>query len=513
MRTRSRRALSIGFTAGAAALPLALAAPAVGQFEPEWSARFTSAPDIVGDEAASVVTDAEGNVYVTGSTHTWSQINLANIVTIRYSPDGVQQWLVEYDGPSGNQDLGRGITLDAAGDLIVIGRSEGDFVVLKYDRTDGSLIWERRHDTGGTSQPNALTTDADGNIYVTGQSWASDQNDFYTVKMNSAGAVQWTARYNGPGAFLFAHDVANDIALDAGGDVVVTGSSNAPGSASEDYLTIKYRGADGQQLWLQRYSGAGANDVGNAVAIDGDGDVYVTGGSFQGFWKYVTIKYRGSDGGQLWLAVDSPELCNIATEIALGSDGEVYVSGRADPDCDESNFNENIATVKHRAADGAVVWTDSFGSPAVGAFDVPYDLILDAADNVYVTGENSGLLVLLHYDPATGDRLHVDTVDSGVNEIALGRALALDPAQDVIVTGMARNFNTENRDYFTLKYPAQASGTVADLDGDGVVGVNDFLELLAAWGPCGDCGQCPADLDGDCQVGVNDFLILLGQWG
>jgi hypothetical protein len=52
-----------------------------------------------------------------------------------------------------------------------------------------------------------------------------------------------------------------------------------------------------------------------------------------------------------------------------------------------------------------------------------------------------------------------------------------------------------------------------DIDGDGSVGVTDFLELLAVWGACFDCGDCPADLDGDCNVGVTDFLTLLGDWG
>ena len=52
----------------------------------------------------------------------------------------------------------------------------------------------------------------------------------------------------------------------------------------------------------------------------------------------------------------------------------------------------------------------------------------------------------------------------------------------------------------------------ADLDGDGIVGITDFLWLLGAWGPCDDCDQCPADLDNDCAVGINDFLILLGNW-
>ena len=52
-----------------------------------------------------------------------------------------------------------------------------------------------------------------------------------------------------------------------------------------------------------------------------------------------------------------------------------------------------------------------------------------------------------------------------------------------------------------------------DLDGDGVVGITDFLWLLGAWGPCDECGHCPADLDGDCTVGIVDFLTLLANWG
>jgi len=53
----------------------------------------------------------------------------------------------------------------------------------------------------------------------------------------------------------------------------------------------------------------------------------------------------------------------------------------------------------------------------------------------------------------------------------------------------------------------------ADLDADGVVGVLDFLDLLAAWGPCPAPPQaCLADLDGDGVVGVLDFLDLLASW-
>ena len=53
-----------------------------------------------------------------------------------------------------------------------------------------------------------------------------------------------------------------------------------------------------------------------------------------------------------------------------------------------------------------------------------------------------------------------------------------------------------------------------DLDGDGIVGITDFLILLAEWGPCADpCPPaCLGDLDGSCSVDVNDFLILLANW-
>ncbi len=59
-------------------------------------------------------------------------------------------------------------------------------------------------------------------------------------------------------------------------------------------------------------------------------------------------------------------------------------------------------------------------------------------------------------------------------------------------------------------------GLPSDLDGDGIVGIMDFLALLAAWGSCSDYGTppaCAADFDGDCSVGILDLLILLGNWG
>jgi len=52
---------------------------------------------------------------------------------------------------------------------------------------------------------------------------------------------------------------------------------------------------------------------------------------------------------------------------------------------------------------------------------------------------------------------------------------------------------------------------LGDIDGDGAVGIVDFLAVLAAWGRCVD-GCCLEDLDLDNEVGIADFLLLLGNW-
>jgi len=53
----------------------------------------------------------------------------------------------------------------------------------------------------------------------------------------------------------------------------------------------------------------------------------------------------------------------------------------------------------------------------------------------------------------------------------------------------------------------------ADLDHNGLTGIEDMLVLLGIFGPCADCMNCAGDLDSDCEIGVTDLLALFAAWG
>src|SRR5688572_7222432 len=143
-----------------------------------------------------------------------------------------------------------------------------------------SQEWIRKYNGPGAGEDAGvkIAVDAAGNIYVTGYSTGSGSgHDYTTIKYNSSGVQQWSARYNGPGNAL---DEASDIAVDAGGNVYVTGRSAAGANEyTYDYATIKYS-PSGAELWVARYNGpVGQQDEATSITLDDEGNVYVTGQS------------------------------------------------------------------------------------------------------------------------------------------------------------------------------------------------------------------------------------------
>jgi len=218
-----------------------------------------------------------------------------------------------------------------------------------------------------------------------------------------------------------------------------------------------------------------------------------------------------------------PDVCDIAGGTSVDCD----VNGVPDecegfPEC-SNDFCEGATPLCPGAVSGSTAVAGNDGSASCGSSGSSPDVwyVYTAAASGVATINTCGS----QYDTVLS--VHTGCPGTPANEIACNddddNCANFDSAVTVnVVAGetylvRVSGFNGEAGGFLlNLSGPScDPDGLVTgDLDGDGSVGVNDFLAMLAAWGPCpAPPADCLADLDGDGQVGVTDFLILLANWG
>jgi hypothetical protein len=157
-----------------------------------------------------------------------------------------------------------------------------------------------------------------------------------TIKLNTNDLCLWTNFYLGPPVWE-GSGAATAIAVDHANSVYTTGYVSEP-NAADDYIvtnlvTIKYDN-NGNQIWLQQYTPPGNGAVGNAIAVDNSGNVYVTGyeNTEAGGTEMILIKYspivvqRRADGtvllqaqGSAGESFDVQASTNLQTWLDLGN--------------------------------------------------------------------------------------------------------------------------------------------------------------------------------------------------
>jgi uncharacterized delta-60 repeat protein len=428
-----------------------------------WTARYNGTGNNY-DEANAITVDQYGNVYVTGESRGSS--GGPDYVTVKYNPNGILLWSVRYNGPGNSDDRAVAIAVDNNGNVYVTGESKGsgsnlDYATIKYD-TNGNQLWIARYNGPANCEDIAhgIALDGSGNIYVTGESKGNNTGyDYATVKYNANGNQVWVKRYNGPVSY---QDTANAIAVDVNGNVYVTGESKGSGSCL-DFATVKYD-TNGNELWVKRSDNpSNYHDSAYAIAVDGSGNVYVTGKSKIStyHYDYTTVKYD-TNGNEKWTKrYNGPgNGDDAAYAIAVDGVGNVYVAGES---TGSGWTGADYATIKYDA-NGNVVWIARYNGPG-NRDDSAYAIALDGTGNVYVTGKSEGYgtdedYATIKYN-AAGNQVWVVRYNGPVNEDDSANAMAVDDRGYVYVTGKSEG-SGRNDDYLTIKYgdlKANFSGT------------------------------------------------------
>jgi hypothetical protein len=262
-----------------------------------------------------------------------------------------------------------------------------------------TLGWMNQFGTSANDEARAIAIDAVGNSYFAGYTVGDlvtanlGSNDVLLGKVDSEGNRLWTLQFGTPES-----DIARGVAVDADGNVFVsgdtTGGLGGENAGETDAFLSKYS-ADGELIWA-RQLGTTAVDVNRGIAIDRDGHVYVVGGTngnlggnnLGGLDAYIA-KYD-NDGNLLWTR-------NIGTvgdndslvSVAVDAEGNVYGGGVTNGNLGGPNAGALDVFVVRYDGDGNRIWVRQIGTSAE---ETGHSVAVDASGNVYSNGVTAGSL-------------------------------------------------------------------------------------------------------------------------
>lgn len=353
------------------------------------------------DAGEDIDMDPSGNVYITGRTRSGFPVSAGAYQTspgggdesflVKFDPNGTRLWAT-YVGGEDNEE-GRDVTVDGAGNAIVVGWTESNFQIA----------------TGG-----AVQTSRGGN------------EDIFIMKFNATGTRLWGSYYGGSSL-----DEAESVDTDGSNNILITGrtygnwpvgaccgnttwqSSKGGGFGDQDIFVLKLNPDGNQRLWSTYYGGSNI-ERGFGIAVDAADNVLVTGncdgnnfpttfGTIQPFWAgggswgnsdAVLVKFAPT-GSRTWSTYYGGSNYDQGMSVHVIGTNEIYMVGETasgfwpsqDP-CQSGCTGTFCGFVVHLNGTGSVREMSSFIGGA-GTFNSALDVHADNDKNVFITGFTS----------------------------------------------------------------------------------------------------------------------------
>lgn len=337
---------------------------------------------------------------------------------------------------------------------------------LGFPRQD----WIRQFGTSGNDYAYGVSASPDGNtLFVSGSSSGSlggpnaGDRDSFVAQLSSQGNLTALRQFGRAGI-----DVAADVVADSAGNYYVSGvdvvTESLPilgATPNPNGYVAKYS-PDGRELWRQTIATTTtlpfpvglvvpAADAASRLAIDAQGNVYVTGllqgipdGGF-GFSrpsKAFVVKYDSS-GNQQWLTELDLAGASGGTDITLDAAGNIYLSGITNAtlttNADDPLTNGDAFVAKLNGS-GSTLWQQTIAAPGT---NLARGVAVDRSGNVYITGDTASALpeqtsaggtdaFLAKYD-SSGNRQWLKQF--GTNQLDESQAIAIDNQDRIYLAG------------------------------------------------------------------------------
>lgn len=391
------------------------------------------AGDGSSQKATGIATDAQGNIYVTGSFSggmTFAATNLVSaggddIFLVKLDSTGTPIWAKQFGDPQAQYP--GPVVVDGNGDIVIAGYSSTGVLfgptavtgvyVAKF-APDGTHVWSKGYGGGTTTRIAGAAVDATNNVLLAGE--YSGNIDFGTGAMMSIGGLDsLLVKLNGTnGNGIWSKgfgDSANQrgraVAVDAGGNVLFTsglegtvsfGGPTLMSMGAIDVVVAKYDGA-GNHSWSKRFGDSG-QQYPEDLSVDAMGNVYVTG------HYYSTINFGATaltsagmadmfvaklttSGNEVWAKSYGGTEYDASQLIHVDKNGQVvfsgYVGGSIDLGGGALAAGPNNIVMAKLSANGDHIWSRYF--PGTG-LHVPDDLTTNPANKILLAGYASGTI-------------------------------------------------------------------------------------------------------------------------